>query len=146
MEEEKSAYDKRIRRRYGRRILQTAGKRTDLSSMTPTELENAANLPQTEARSVIHSVYTKARYGAEPYVLAADICAAPGHEGEAGWTWYTGSAGWYFRTVTEDLLGLRRRGGRIEADPPACALFEARELCVKGEKVITKGLPKRRRE
>ena len=87
-----------------------------------------------------------ARYGAEPYVLPADVCAAPGHEGEAGWTWYTGSAGWYFRTVTEDLLGVRLRGGRIEADPPACALFEARELCVKGEKVITKGLPKRRRE
>ena len=52
----------------------------------------------------------------------------------------------HWGTVTEDLLGVRLRGGRIEADPPACALFEARELCVKGEKVITKGLPKRRRE
>ena len=87
-----------------------------------------------------------ARYGAEPYVLPADVCAAPGHEGEAGWTWYTGSAGWYFRTVTEDLLGVKLRGGRITADPPVCALFEVRELTVRGEKVITKGLPKRERE
>ena len=85
-------------------------------------------------------------YGAEPYVLPADVCAAPGHEGEAGWTWYTGSAGWFFRTVTEDLLGLRQRGGVISADPPACTLFRIEELAVKGEKVITKGLPKRKRE
>ena len=87
-----------------------------------------------------------ARYGAEPYVLPADVCAAPGHEGEAGWTWYTGSAGWFFRTVTEDLLGLRCDGGRITAAPSACALFEVDELTVRGEKVITKGLPKRKRE
>ncbi len=86
------------------------------------------------------------RYGAEPYVLPADVCTAPGHEGEAGWTWYTGSAGWYFRTATEDLLGVRLRDGTITAEPPACALFELRELTVNGGKVITKGLPKRERE
>ena len=76
------------------------------------------------------------RYGAEPYVLPADVCAAPGHEGEAGWTWYTGSAGWFFRTVTEDLLGIRLRGGNITADPPGCALFEIREVSVRGGKVL----------
>jgi cellobiose phosphorylase len=80
-----------------------------------------------------------AHYGAEPYVLPADVCAAPGHEGEAGWTWYTGSAGWYFRTVTENMLGLRRRDGKLLADPPSCALFEIFEVTVDGEKVITKG-------
>ncbi len=37
------------------------------------------------------------RYGAEPFVLAADVCSAPGREETAGWTWYTGSAGWYLR-------------------------------------------------
>ena len=41
------------------------------------------------------------RYEAEPFVLPADICAAPGREGEAGWTWYTGSAGWYWRVARE---------------------------------------------
>lgn len=43
------------------------------------------------------------RYEAEPFVLPADICAAPGREGEGGWTWYTGSAGWYWRVVRECL-------------------------------------------
>ena len=75
------------------------------------------------------------RYGAEPYVLSADVCAAPGREGEAGWTWYTGSAGWYFRTVTENLLGLCKRDGKITAAPPDCALFALREVKINGEKV-----------
>ena len=40
-------------------------------------------------------------YGAEPFVLAADIAAAPGKEGRAGWSWYTGAAGWYLRLLRE---------------------------------------------
>ena len=57
------------------------------------------------------------RYGAEPFVISADVYAAPGHEGEAGWSWYTGSAGWYFRAVTEELLGLHLRGGKLTVSP-----------------------------
>ena len=43
------------------------------------------------------------RYEAEPFVLPADVCTAPGREGEAGWTWYTGSAGWFWRVLREAL-------------------------------------------
>ena len=57
------------------------------------------------------------RYEAEPYVLPADVSSAPGHGGLAGWTWYTGSAGWYFRAVTQELLGLRLRGGKLCVSP-----------------------------
>lgn len=57
------------------------------------------------------------RYGAEPFVLPADVYTAPGHEGEAGWSWYTGSAGWYFRVVTEELLGLKLREGKLYIEP-----------------------------
>ena len=57
------------------------------------------------------------RYMAEPFVLPADICSCPGHAGEAGWTWYTGSSGWYFRVFTEELLGLRLRRGMIYISP-----------------------------
>lgn len=57
------------------------------------------------------------KYLAEPFVLPADVYSAPGHEGEAGWTWYTGSAGWYFRVVTEELLGLKLKNGRLEVSP-----------------------------
>lgn len=58
-----------------------------------------------------------AAYGAEPFVIAADVYANPDRYGEAGWSWYTGSAGWYFRVVAEDLLGLRLTGGKLSASP-----------------------------
>lgn len=57
------------------------------------------------------------RFEAEPFVLPADVSAAAGHEGEAGWTWYTGSAGWFLRVATEDLLGLRLQDGRLHVEP-----------------------------
>lgn len=66
VDEGQSTYDKRIRRRYSRRILQTVTKKGELAHYTPTELENAAGLPESDQRRVIHRVYTKARYGSEP--------------------------------------------------------------------------------
>lgn len=59
----------------------------------------------------------QSRYEAEPFVLAADVYSAPGHEGEAGWSWYTGSAAWYFRAVTECMLGLRLKDGLLYLSP-----------------------------
>jgi cyclic beta-1,2-glucan synthetase len=47
-----------------------------------------------------------ATYRVEPYVVAADVYAVPPHTGRGGWTWYTGSAGWMYRLITESLLGL----------------------------------------
>ena len=46
-------------------------------------------------------------YAVEPYVVAADIYAAPPHVGRGGWTWYTGSASWFYRVAVEWMLGLR---------------------------------------
>ena len=56
-------------------------------------------------------------YQAEPYVIAADVYSCPDCVGAAGWSWYTGSAGWFFRVVTEDLLGLRMKNGKISLNP-----------------------------
>ncbi len=58
-----------------------------------------------------------ARYKVEPYVLAADVYAVPPHTGRGGWTWYTGSAGWMYRLLTESLLGLHRHGDMLELVP-----------------------------
>ncbi len=58
-----------------------------------------------------------AHYRGEPYVLAGDVCAHPEHAGRAGWTWYTGSAGWLHRAGLESLLGLRRHGDTFELAP-----------------------------
>jgi cyclic beta-1,2-glucan synthetase len=58
-----------------------------------------------------------ARYKVEPYVIAADVYSTAPHEGQGGWTWYTGSAGWMYRAGIEGLLGLTRRGSDLLLDP-----------------------------
>jgi cyclic beta-1,2-glucan synthetase len=57
------------------------------------------------------------RYKVEPYVVAADVYAAPGHVGRGGWTWYTGSAAWMQRAGIESILGLRIEADRLSLDP-----------------------------
>jgi len=57
------------------------------------------------------------RYGVEPYVVAADVYAAPGHVGQGGWSWYTGSAAWMYRAWVEEVLGLKVRGESLAVDP-----------------------------
>lgn len=57
------------------------------------------------------------RYRTEPYVMAADVYARPPHVGRGGWTWYTGSAGWMYRLLTESLLGLSVHGDQLHLVP-----------------------------
>ena len=57
------------------------------------------------------------RYKVEPYVMTADVYAAPQHVGRGGWSWYTGSAGWMYRLIVESLLGLRREGTLLRIVP-----------------------------
>jgi cyclic beta-1,2-glucan synthetase len=56
-------------------------------------------------------------YRVEPYVVAADVYAVPPHTGRGGWTWYTGSAGWMYRLITESLLGLHLEIDRLRFEP-----------------------------
>jgi cyclic beta-1,2-glucan synthetase len=62
-------------------------------------------------RTAIH------RYKVEPYVVCADVYSAPAHIGRGGWTWYTGSAGWMYRTAVEGILGIHLRGQTLRIDP-----------------------------
>src|SRR3981189_142214 len=57
------------------------------------------------------------RYKVEPYVVCADVYSAPPHVGRGGWTWYTGSAGWMYRTAAEGILGIKLRGATLLVDP-----------------------------
>jgi cellobiose phosphorylase len=57
------------------------------------------------------------KYAGEPYVMAADIYTEEPHIGHAGWTWYTGAAGWMYQAGIEGILGLRRRGERLFIRP-----------------------------
>ncbi len=65
----------------------------------------------SSTRAAVH------RYKVEPYVVCADVYSAPAHIGRGGWTWYTGSAGWMYRTATEGILGIQLRGGVLRIDP-----------------------------
>ncbi|HBP37677.1 MAG TPA: glycosyl transferase, partial [Clostridiales bacterium] len=56
-------------------------------------------------------------YEKEPYVMSADICMAEPFQGRAGWSWYTGSAGWMYQAVLHDFLGIRRQGEWLILDP-----------------------------
>jgi len=57
------------------------------------------------------------QYAGEPYVMAADVYTVDPHKGRAGWTWYTGAAGWMYQAGVEWILGLRRRGIRLYIRP-----------------------------
>lgn len=57
------------------------------------------------------------RYKVEPYVVCADIYSEPPHVGRGGWSWYTGSAGWFYRAALESVLGFHLHGAALELDP-----------------------------
>ncbi|MBO7101722.1 MAG: hypothetical protein J6V98_06850 [Bacteroidales bacterium] len=68
----------------------------------------------------VHRTQTLAdvlKYKVEPYCIAADIYSNPQHPGRGGWTWYTGSASWAYKTGIENILGFRKEGDRLTIDP-----------------------------
>ena len=71
------------------------------------------------------------RYEVEPYVVAADVYDAKGHEGRGGWTWYTGSASWMYRVIVEHVLGVRKRGSTLVIDPCIARTWERFEVTVR---------------
>ena len=97
-------------------------------------------------RAMLPSEKDVSRYQGEPFVLAADVYSAAGHEGEAGWTWYTGSAGWLLRIVIEDLLGLRQRRGQLYLEPKlpshwsGCTVrFRGKEIEIRRDRILVDG-------
>ena len=68
----------------------------------------------------IHRTQTLAdvlKYKVEPFCIAADIYSNPQHPGRGGWTWYTGSASWAYKTGIENILGLRKEGNQLTLNP-----------------------------
>ena len=57
------------------------------------------------------------KYKAEPYVIVADIYSHPNLIGRGGWSWYTGSASWYFVAGIKYILGINRIGEFLEINP-----------------------------
>jgi cyclic beta-1,2-glucan synthetase len=68
----------------------------------------------------IHRTSTLAdvlKYKVEPYCIAADIYSNKQHAGRGGWTWYTGSASWAYKTAVENILGFHKRGDILVMEP-----------------------------
>jgi cellobiose phosphorylase len=57
------------------------------------------------------------KYRGEPYVAAADVYDAPGNVGRAGWTRYTGAAGWKLQAAVIHILGVRIEHGELYLSP-----------------------------
>jgi cellobiose phosphorylase len=57
------------------------------------------------------------KYKVEPYCIAADIYSNPQHPGRGGWTWYTGSASWAYKTAIENILGFTLNGSALTIAP-----------------------------
>ncbi|MEG1908114.1 MAG: glucoamylase family protein [Oscillospiraceae bacterium] len=70
-------------------------------------------------------------YEAEPYVIAADVSSCPDCAGRAGWSFYTGSAAWLFRVITEDLLGLHLQDGKLKITPKLPSDWPSCEIRIK---------------
>ena len=57
----------------------------------------------------------------------------------AGWSWYTGAAGWYWQVAVQELLGLKISEGRLAVEPnlpPDWPGYEAVWRLPKGELTI----------
>ena len=57
------------------------------------------------------------KYKVEPYVIAADIYSNPEMPGRGGWTWYTGSAGWFYNIGITEILGIKKEGNILRFKP-----------------------------
>lgn len=53
------------------------------------------------------------KYKTEPYYLCGDVYSNKNCYSRGGWSIYTGSAAWYYRALTEDILGIRQLGGKV---------------------------------
>lgn len=56
-------------------------------------------------------------YQAEPYVMCGDVYSEAPLRGRAGWSWYTGSAGWLYQAGIECILGLKLSPLSFTLDP-----------------------------
>lgn len=69
------------------------------------------------------------RYKTEPYVVAADVYANFPNQSRGGWTWYTGAAGWLYRTAIETILGFHKSGDMLILTANAPRMWKEYRIC-----------------
>ena len=71
------------------------------------------------------------RFKVEPYVISADVYGEPPLTGMGGWSWYTGSAGWFYRVSLESILGFSYRENSIILKPSISSEWKEFEIILK---------------
>ncbi len=77
------------------------------------------------------------KYKNEPFVLSADIYSGE-RAGEGGWSWYTGSAGWAFKLITEGFFGLMIRGKTLSVTPALPSEIKTAQVVIKRDGAVAK--------
>ena len=57
------------------------------------------------------------KYKVEPYAVVADVYGGEEAAGRGGWTHYTGAAGWLYRVISEQLLGITISENKLTVCP-----------------------------
>jgi cyclic beta-1,2-glucan synthetase len=70
-------------------------------------------------------------YRVEPYAVAADIYSGTTLGMRGGWTWYTGAAGWLYRAVLEQVLGIQISGNSLRIAPCVPGSWPGFEVALK---------------
>ena len=87
---------------------------------------------------ILHSQNEAAanEYRIEPYVIAGDVYSGNSIAGRGGWSWYTGSASWYYRANLESLLGFQLRGNQLSIKPCIPTSWKTYEITYRFGKAI----------
>lgn len=77
-----------------------------------------------------------AHYRVEPYVAVADIYDLERARGRGGWSWYTGSGGWMYRILVEEIIGFQKRGEKLVIDPSIPPSWSSYKITYRHEKAV----------
>ncbi|MBQ3489527.1 MAG: DUF3131 domain-containing protein [Clostridia bacterium] len=75
-------------------------------------------------------------YRIEPYVFAGDVYTNPQHMGRGGWSFYTGSASWYRKTVLEILCGYTEEKEGFYMNPRLSSKFSSFRLRIEKNNTV----------
>lgn len=68
------------------------------------------------------------QYKLEPYVIAADIYSSSKYPARGGWSWYTGSAAWYYRVGLKDIIGFNIEDNYLRIEPKVTSGWKSYEM------------------
>ncbi|WP_340103706.1 GH36-type glycosyl hydrolase domain-containing protein [Rhodohalobacter sp. 8-1] len=71
------------------------------------------------------------RFKVEPYVITADVYGEAPLIGMGGWSWYTGSGGWFYRVALESILGFSYEKNSILIKPSISSAWKEFEIHLK---------------